>query len=211
MTTPPSIPDDALMAYVLGDLDADQRRRVDDAARSAPEILRRIELFRSTVAALGSAGTLAADFRVTAEQRASLRRLGPVSTMQPDRPSTPLEAIVRLIATLVFDSSSSPGAIGYRAAGIGSERLVRFEFPGGGADIRISPDEACVGRHWIIGEAKGAGLRRVVARSAAGASTTVTVAEDGYFELSVLSGEYTFEVQSDAGEILMGPLTVGTV
>jgi len=204
------ISDDALFAHVLGEGSPAERQDIDLAVGASPALVERIARCAQVIDRLRAAGTLSAAFHISPEQAQALHRLAPVGATPPPSRQSGVKEFIEAIANLVFDSWARPAALGLR--GIAAERLLRFEFPGGSVDLRISPDAESIGRFWIAGEATGLGPGRVSVRSSQqpqGPETTFAeLNESGYFELLVASGSHLLEIHVPAGRFVVGPLDV---
>ena len=204
------ISDDALFAHVLGEGSPIERQNIDRAIDTSPALAERIARCARVIDRLRAAGTLSSLFHISPEQAQALHRLAPAAAAPlPSRQSS-VKEFIEAIATMVFDSWARPATLGLR--GVAAERLLRFEFPGGSVDLRISPDADSIGRFWIAGEATGLGPGRVSVRSPqqpeGSVATSAELNESGYFELLVASGSHLLEIQVPTGRVVVGPLEV---
>lgn len=208
MSHSPDIPDEALIAYLLGESDAAESRSIARAVADSAGTAARLDRLRSVIGSVREAGRLAGQFRVDPARLAALRALAPAPTQERTTLAQSAAELVRHIAAMVFDSWAEPATAGFR--GVSAERLVRFAFPGGSVDLQIIPDSASIGRFWIIGHAQGWRSGRVESRtSSPDVSSVCDIGPDGYFELCVHSGLHTLEVRTPSGEVVIGPIEVG--
>ncbi|MFN7021247.1 MAG: hypothetical protein ACK4WH_07980 [Phycisphaerales bacterium] len=208
MSHSPDIPDEALIAYLLGESGAADSRSIAQAVAASAGTAARLDRLRSVIGSVREAGRLAPLFHVDPARLAALRALAPAPRREQSTLADSAGELVRHIAAMVFDSWAQPAPAGFR--GVSAERLVRFAYPGGSVDLQIIPDSASVGRFWIIGHAQGWRSGRVESRSSSSdGSAACDIGPDGYFELCVHSGLHTLEVRTPSGEVVIGPIEVG--
>lgn len=184
--------DELLIAYAAGELPESEAARVREALRHDGEARRLVELF------LALRRTLAADDS-QAPPEATLAKARAIFTRERVQTATPrpslLEAVDRIIASLLFDSRLQP-AVGFRSA----TQLVRltFDCPLGEIDLEVTDDTVRGGeaRRRIMGQmstddpARASLPLGLVATGTSSVVAETTSDEAGVFTLNVSPGCY---------------------
>jgi anti-sigma factor RsiW len=178
----PNLPDETLAAYVLGDLSAPERSRVEAVLAVSEPARAKVSALRAAAETL-ERGTLE-DPPMPALQRA-LRLV-----VQAPRAASWLARAADAVATLLFDSLATPTPVGLRSGGVAEARHLTFDSALGEVDIEVRP--AGPGRVQVVGQIAREDLDGVevgFVRPAAGEEGTAEVDGAGRFSFRVAKGE----------------------
>lgn len=205
---PRSLQVEELLAYLAGETTSEQSAQIRAALDVQPEARQTLETLFRLMQDLGTLREHAPAMEVSDSQIARL-----ASLYQPPRPGVLalLASGVRdIVSTRVFDSLRAPERVlGFRGAP--SRRLIRFEWDGGHADVRIAADASASERHWLTGEIGGSPASSVVlVDRSSGARQSFEPMADGAFEFCVEPGEYDATIVSEGALITLSLPSIGS-